>query len=117
MTAMRRAPVLLILLAACSDDESIRRYQVPKAPPPPERHTHAPETVADGMLVAIFTRPEHTWFFKATADGARLDAIRPAFRELIASVRFAEPKVEWSLPPGWRTEPGSEMRYAGTGLK
>lgn len=108
---MRRAPFLLLLLAACREDEAIRHYQVPKGPPPPVRHAHQPEAAPDRMLAAMITRDDQTWFFKVTAASVEIESIKPAFVELIASLRFA-PDPEWTLPPGWRTEPGSEMRYA-----
>lgn len=98
---MRRAPVvLLLILAACGDDETVTRYQVPKPPPEP---------VAGRLLGAIFARPEQTWFFKVAGDPARIEA---PFLTLVASVSFEGGNPQWTLPPGWRTEAGSGMRFA-----
>ncbi len=112
-------PLLLVLLSGCGKPEPITRYQVPKE----ERlATAAGGHEATGpnrrMLGAIVLSPPKAWFFKiiGTEEAVGQAGRIGLFKEFIQSVKFVgegEAAVpEWTLPEGWRREPGSAFRYA-----
>jgi hypothetical protein len=92
---------LLVLLRR--DEGTIRRYEVERPPP------------RDRMLGAIIPRGDRAWFFKLSGAYADVTVHADRFRELLRSVRFGpEPSSEpsWTLPDGWRSLPGNQMRFA-----
>ncbi len=115
------ALAISLLLASGCDEGGIRQYRVPKeAPAPahreakhpvPPRHEH--EGRARRMLAAIVPHGDRAWFFKVLGPQAEVEAIEKAVADLLASVQFGEgEKASWTLPAGWRQEPGSGMRFA-----
>lgn len=108
--------------AGCGDHGEITRYTVPKAPEVKSPGNAGPaepgETVETRVLGAIVPRKEQTWFFKLMGPADDVDQHAADFRKFVGSLRFTEgdngtaPHPEWTLPEGWREEPGSQMRFA-----
>lgn len=100
----------------CQDDE-IRHYRVPRAAEPP------PATATQTrLLAAIFPRDQESWVFKLSGPMAQVNEHAGAFDKFVRTVRFddkAEPPIAWTLPEGWKREPGNQFLYAslrmGTG--
>ena len=112
-------PLLLALLSGCGEPEPITRYQVPKekrivAPP----RGHGAVGPMRRMVAAIVLHSPKAWFFKITGPDAAVSQPErlQSFLKFIDSVKFVgegEAAVpEWTLPEGWRREPGSQFRYA-----
>lgn len=102
--------IALAMLAGCRDDEEIRHYQVAK--PDTSQNTKADKV---RLLGAIFPQPDRTWFFKMTGPIQEVQEHEAEFRQFIDSVRFnkdPEQPVKWTVPEGWRHEPGKGFRYA-----
>lgn len=100
----------LALLAGCREDEEIRHYQVAK--PDTSRSAGANKV---RLLAAIFPQPDRTWFFKMTGPVADVGEHEAEFHQFIESVRFTknpDQPVTWTIPRGWRHEPGKGFRYA-----
>lgn len=114
----------------CRDDEEIRAYQVPKQTPKSDARPNLkfrPAVVdmtgpGDGksagpvrLLGGIFPQPDRTWFFKLVGPKPRVDGLEKEFRHFLRSVRFtgkAKPPMTWTVPEGWKHEPGSGLRFA-----
>ena len=47
-----------------------------------------PTAVIKGMLAAIVTRPDRTWFYKFTGDDALISAERSNFLQFVRSVKY-----------------------------
>jgi hypothetical protein len=101
------------LLLGCQRDE-IQHYKVPKEDTGPEAATN--ERSATRLLGLIAPRGKRTWFFKLSGPAAAIDDQRETFDRFIASVHFkdsADKPVSWTLPEGWKEEPGGNgFRYA-----
>jgi hypothetical protein len=113
-------PVALVGLAlvGCGRAERIERYTVRK-PPPVEAPAGAAAEAAptgepkDRTLAAIVAHADQGWFFKLTGPKDPVAAQVEAFTNFLKTVRFtAEGKPEWTLPEGWKQQPGSDIRYA-----
>jgi hypothetical protein len=100
----------LAMLAGCREQEAIRHYQAAK-----------PDTSQDAkankvrLLAAIVPQPDRTWFFKLTGPIPEVQEHEAEFRQFMDSVRFTknpEQPVTWTMPQGWRHEPGKGFRYA-----
>ncbi len=97
----------MLLLAGCHEDETISHYQVPR---------EGGEAKVR-LLGAMVPHAERIWFFKLAGPTAAVDAQEQNFSSFVHSIRFpaqekAEPPITWTLPAGWRQEPGSQMRFA-----
>lgn len=101
------------LLCGCQQDE-IQHYRVPK-PPAPVAKT-AGGAGEQRMLAAILPRGEKSWFVKLVGPPDVVAAHAQAFERFIRSLRFtkdAAKPLAWTVPEGWREEPGQgEFRYA-----
>jgi hypothetical protein len=67
------------------------------------------------MLGAIIPYGSVAWFFKLTGPEKAVGGVADAFRGLIESIRFADNQElppSWSLPPGWRQQGASGIRFA-----
>src|SRR5437588_847046 len=101
----------VVLSAGCQSDE-ITSYTVPK-------EARSGQGPAKGekvrLLAAVMPHGDRTWFLKLVGPEADVSAQQPAFDRLVQSVNFpdkaAEP-IAWTVPEGWRQEPGNEQRYA-----
>lgn len=118
------AVVMTVSLGGCKPEAQITQYSIPKPekiqlPPPenlPKSASGKDATTAsrpERMLGAIVSGDDKFWFFKLTgpidAVGARTDE----FRAFLMSLRFAgKDEPQWTLPEGWRQQPGSGMRFA-----
>lgn len=90
-------------LTGCRDDE-VRRYRVPK-----------PVTTPMRLLGAIIPHGERTWFFKLLGPAPAVGEHKETFDRFLATVQFSdkgERPIAWTVPDGWREEPGGPMRYA-----
>jgi hypothetical protein len=96
-----------LLLVGCQD-EGIQRYKVAKPEP------DDPATM-QRLLGAIFPRSADTWVFKLSGPALAIGVREEAFKQFLQSVRFsdkADKPIEWTVPEGWKQEPGNENRYA-----
>src|SRR5262249_39556266 len=92
--------LLALLLAGCSS-EGITIHEVPY-------HKQR-------LLGAIVTTDTNAWFFKLVGNADDVAADRDGFMKFVGSLRFpveGKEPVEWTLPEGWKSEPGTSMRYA-----
>jgi hypothetical protein len=97
------------MLAGCVDQQ-IEHYRVARTGSPARGGTGQAR-----LLAAVFPRSDRTWFFKLTGPASLVDREEERFREFVRSVRFPETSAEpvrWDLPSGWKSEPGTGMRYA-----
>jgi len=127
-------PMVLSWMAGCRKQDEITQYTVAR----PE--VHVPKALAekrsdsgqgpgvrarpavgdsseeegqDQLLGAIVPRGATTWFFKLTGPSRLVGEEQAAgFVQFVGSLRFSDKGPEWSVPEGWREEPGSGMRYA-----
>jgi hypothetical protein len=103
--------LVVVLSAGCQSDE-ITSYTVPK-------EARSGQGPAKGekvrLLAAVVPHGDRTWFLKLVGPEADVSAQQPAFDRFVQSVNFpdkaAEP-IAWTVPEGWRQEPGNEQRYA-----
>ncbi len=96
---------LLATMLGCGSQESISRYAVPKeesTPVAPARAT-TPHELGESP---------QAWFFKMLGSTEAVTAAEEQFTALLESVVFASGEPTWTLPEGWSTEPGSQMRFA-----
>src|SRR5260370_25508940 len=105
--------ITALLLGGCQQDE-IRSYKTAK-----EESVHLNLPNADRpavrLLAAIFTHGDRTWFFKLLGPVSEVAEHKAEFDGFIRSVHFtdqAREPITWTVPEGWRREPGSELRYA-----
>jgi len=97
---MLLASAAVLLLSGCGEEEEIRSYTAPKSKP------------LHRMIAAIVPREEKTWFFKMAGDNDAVAELRPKFFGLMRSLTFQSGRPQWTLPPGWKEEPGADIRYA-----
>jgi hypothetical protein len=91
-----------LTLVGCQE-EQIRHYRVPKV------------DTSHRMLAALFPHQERTWFFKLVGPAQAVTEHKEEFEHFMSSIRFANEKqrpITWTVPEGWKEEPGSEMRFA-----
>jgi hypothetical protein len=115
----------LVALAGCQKTEQIARYTVEK--PPPIIATAAPQSTrgddlpavdpnaepTDRTLAAIVPLDDKGWFFKLTGPKDAVAASGESFGAFLNSVRFNDQgKPTWTLPDGWKEQPGSQIRFA-----
>src|SRR5262245_50356825 len=96
---------MLAMVAGCGQEEGISRYTVPRVEEPKVR-----------LLAALFTRDDdRTWAFRLSGPDAQINQHADAFQNFLKTVRFddkGEPPVRWTVPEGWKQEPGRDFRYA-----
>jgi hypothetical protein len=116
---MARLPVLLTivsLLAAtggCRREDEIRQYTIPKQAESDRLAGRGADAAGpQRMLAAIVMQPSQGWFFKLMGAEEAINARADEFDAFLRSVRFRDDAPQWSLPSGWREEPGSQFRYA-----
>jgi hypothetical protein len=123
--AILLAGLTALLATGCQRQEQIARYTVEKPPPieapknPPPRLGGAdaapvkPGEAKDRTLAAIVPRVPQGWFFKLTGPKDAVEGAAESFATFLKSIRFSsEGKPQWTLPAGWREQPGSQIRYA-----
>jgi hypothetical protein len=120
----RRAYLLLTcgaaaLLAGCQQDE-IQRYQVARTETPKPAMPAMPAAPAGvkgeaRMLAAILPHGDRSWFVKLVGPPDAVAAHAEAFDKFVRSLRFTQSPdrpLTWTVPEGWREEPGKGFRYA-----
>jgi hypothetical protein len=100
--------VALLAPIGCQNDE-IETHRVPyqEPPPPPEAKVR--------LLGAIIPHEKDVWFFKLSGPLDAVEKQKPAFDDLIQSVRFtdqADEPITWKAPEGSERVPGAAERYA-----
>lgn len=93
-----------LVLLGC-EEEKIRHYRAPKLDTQPKVR----------LLAAIVPHRDRTWFFKLVGPSAAVNEQKEAFDTFLRSVHFTGQDgkpMTWTIPEGWKEEPGSEMRYA-----
>jgi hypothetical protein len=104
------------LLTGCQQDE-IQRYQVARVEAPrPAMPAAAPAVKGEvRMLAAILPRGDRTWFVKLVGAPVAVAPHAEAFDKFVRSLRFTDSPdrpLTWTVPEGWREEPGKGFRYA-----
>jgi hypothetical protein len=68
------------------------------------------------LLAALFPRgDERTWAFRLSGAEGDIAPHAGAFERFLETVRFddkGDPPVRWTVPEGWKEEPGRDLRYA-----
>ena len=106
----------LVFLWGCGESK-IQHYRVPKTVPV-EVAQAVVKTSPERLLVAMLKSDNQFWFFKLTGMNNVIETGKDEFLQFIQSVRFGpqadsiEPKISWTVPPGWISLPASGMRYA-----
>jgi hypothetical protein len=104
----------LLAHAGCKREDKIEHYRVAKE----EASARPKETAASQepgrMLAALVPRGTQAWSFKVSGPVEAVGEKADAFRSFIKSITFNTPDgpPKWTLPEGWREQPGSQMRYA-----
>lgn len=122
---MTRVSVLLTLaalvacLGGCREEEGIRHYTVPKQSAIDRLANSGDESGSkeavgrQRMLAAIVLRPSQGWFFKLMGPEDTVNKQTEGFSGFLKSLHFADDGTpQWSLPEGWRQQPGNQFRYA-----
>ncbi|OYW25126.1 MAG: hypothetical protein B7Z55_00245 [Planctomycetales bacterium 12-60-4] len=113
----------MVTLGGCKPDSQITQYAIPKPEsiqlPPPENlpptqgSPAAKPSRPERMLGAIVAREKQLWFFKLTGPIDPVGARADEFRAYLMSLRYDDKdEPSWTLPEGWRQQPGSGMRFA-----
>jgi hypothetical protein len=98
-----------LLALGCQEDE-IRHYRVPRA-----AETGPPAASPTRLLAAIFPRAEESWVFRLSGPAAQVNEHAAAFDQFVRTVRLSDkgdPPITWTLPEGWKREPGNQFLYA-----
>ncbi|HEY0982626.1 hypothetical protein [Schlesneria sp. T3-172] len=106
-----------LFLTGCEQSETISEYTVPKhetlqsseflaeyerTHPKPER-----------MIGLVIPRSSLLWFFKLQGNMDAIAARESELREFFKGLKFGPADdLQWTLPEGWRQQPGNEMRHA-----
>lgn len=100
MTSRWGLVAMLGVLAGCQDD-AVRSREVPK-----------PVPISHRTLAVLVPRSDATWFFKLSGPESAVAADEAAFDAFVGSAVFAEgdKPVRWTLPEGWRLDPGGKSR-------
>jgi hypothetical protein len=116
---MPRLPVLLTIAglvasaAGCRPPDEIRHYTIPKQSEIDGLAGGGNETAGpQRMLAAIVLQPSQGWFFKLMGAEEAINQRAHEFGTFLKSVHFQDDAPQWSLPSGWREEPGNQFRYA-----
>ena len=103
---------LLASAAGCRPRDEIRHYTVPKQSEIDRlAGSDNQATGPQRMLAAIVLQPSQGWFFKLMGGEETVDQRTEEFNRFLKSVHFQDDAPQWSLPAGWREEPGNEFRY------
>jgi hypothetical protein len=89
-----------VLIAGCTD-EPVRVYEAPRD--------------KQRLLGAIIPAGDDTWFFKLMGRADSTAENADAFWKFVRSVRIpkeGKEAIAWTVPHGWKQEPGNELRYA-----
>lgn len=101
------ATVLLACFSGCGEEPEIKSYRVPRSPG---------DDTNWRRLGAMIPHQDKIWYFKLDGPTSAVGEQKENFEKFIQSVRFmaqGKEPVTWSLPSGWRQEPGDgEFRYA-----
>jgi hypothetical protein len=110
---MQRNRRLRLIVALCSmtlfgcGQEEIRSYDAPKQ--------QVAEKVKERMLAALVPHGEQMWVLKMQGPEAAVAEHKTDFDSVLSSLHFdgasAKP-ITWKTPPGWKDEPGDQMRFA-----
>ena len=100
---------LTLLFIGCDRDPLVRVYDVPKAPSTATKLVAQPKR----FLIAIVPEGNTAYFIKASDDPERLELLSDPLRQIAAGFKLDEDKKPvWSLPEGWKVQPGNEIATA-----
>jgi hypothetical protein len=113
------AAVSCFVAGGCDQRDEITRYTVLKpevVDPTLVAGTRPAATLVESRTLGLIVPVGETgWFFKLTGEAAAVEAQNEAFLQFVTSLKFsagAAGKPEWTLPEGWKEQPGAGMRYA-----
>lgn len=110
----------IFAIAGCSPDPEIVTHRVPKnqsgldklqtttASPTAKA---APQTKTR-MAVAIFDRPEATWFFKISGPESQVDKSESQWQAFLKTIKFTDNEPQWTAPEAWKSLGPKPMRHA-----
>ncbi len=112
--------IVLAAESGCGRTERVAHYRAPKPlpieAPAVDSSAGSQQSIGepkDRMLGAIIPVGSQGWFFKLTGPKDAVAVKEADFMTLLKSVHFADDgKPQWTLPEGWRQQPGSDIRYA-----
>lgn len=115
----RFIPFLLLAivgLPGCEKQEQVASYTVPShesiQTPEFKEKLAQRQTQPARMLAAIVPHGQALWFFKLQGPPEKVSELEPVFRNLLSTVRFNQSTdPTWTLPDGWREDPGDALRY------
>lgn len=108
------------VLCGCEQRDDLRQYTVAKPPLPikaPLPQKEAPATPppavrsdrpTDRTLGAMVPQGEQTWFIKLSGPIEATRSQIESFLSFVKSLRFADGRPNWDLPPGWTAAPNPE---------
>ena len=96
---MRLLAAVLLVAVGCRPDEPVRRYAAPKDP-------------SWRMIAAVVPAGGSTFFLKAVGAPKRVEPEFGALKAFVASLKFEEGALKWTLPSGWQEEAGRGDRVA-----
>src|SRR5947207_3964553 len=110
----------LLLTLGCGQRDQITSYTVRKPelvdPTLAAKPTAPAAAAADNQTLGLIVPVgDMGWFFKLTGDVRTVEKQHEAFLEFVQSLKFSPPpdaKPSWTLPSGWKEQPGREMRFA-----
>jgi hypothetical protein len=105
---------LAVLPAGCQEEEGITRRVVPTPKAVPQE-VKAEANLKVRLLAAIVPDRNDSWFFKLLGPVGTVGEKQKAFEDFLQTVRLtndANKPITWTLPAGWKQEPGNQFRYA-----
>ncbi len=78
----------------------------------PAQATAPAAKVKNRMAVAIFDKPDATWFFKLNGPLDQVNAAEEQWLTFFDSVSFEDGKPKWDAPEEWSTAGPKPMRFA-----
>ncbi len=100
---------LTLAFVGCDRDPLVRIYDVPKLSVIATKSVTQPKR----FLIAIVPEENTAYFIKASDDPDRLDSLTDPLRQIAAGFKLDEnQKPIWSVPDGWKVQPGNEIATA-----
>jgi len=93
-------------------DTKIVSYTAPKETPRQMPAPPSTEGKPGRLWGAIVPQKSELWFFKATGPIDVMTQYEPELRTFLESIQFDQGEPKWTLPAGWKQEPGFDFVFA-----
>ena len=87
--------------------DELRESTRPSLPP-----HQASKTTKTRMVVAVFDKPDKTWFFKINGPVEQVNAAQDRWLPFFDSIKFEDGQPQWDAPDQWSTAGPKPMRFA-----